>query len=493
MTAIQIQGAAQKPSASFAKIDSYIEGQMRRLHLPGGALAIVEGDRIVHFRGFGKARPGGKAPSPQTPFFIGSLTKSFTALAVMQLVEAGKVELDAPVQRYLPWFRVADPQASAQITVRSLLNQTSALPMLPGMINLANFEEGVCAAEQQMRALSTLQLARPVGSKFEYSNLNYNLLGLVIEAASREPYSGYIQRHIFGPLGMCHSYHSKAEARRNGLAVGHRMWFGHPLPAPNLRIPLGSLPSGQLISCAEDMARYLSAYLNGGSLQEKQVLSESGIAEMLLGRAEINEMGLALGYYGMGWISQDCEGVRIVSHSGIVPDFSAFMALVPEQKKGLLLLFNANHMALKMTLDEVGLIAAQLLAGVPPSRPQFAAVPYTMRALLIIPVLQAAGVASMLRLFQGWRADPSLRPTRKGLWGRHILLPLLPSLPAALALFPMLTRLRGFLKLFVPDFAWTALIFGSFAWIWSLLRTVLVLRMSRKSPDLPVRSREGRL
>ena len=119
-------------NASFEAIDAYFEGQMRRLNIPGVTLAIIEGDQIVHRRGFGRARPGGEAPLPETPFFIGSLTKSITALAVMQLVEAGKVELDAPVQRYLPWFRVADPQASAQMTVRHLLNQTSGLPLLPG-------------------------------------------------------------------------------------------------------------------------------------------------------------------------------------------------------------------------------------------------------------------------------------------------------------------------------------------------------------------------
>ena len=115
----------------YDAIDAYITGQMRRLSMPGVALAIVEGDKIVHLRGFGRARPGGETPAPYTPFFIGSLTKSFTALAVMQLVEAGKVELDAPVQRYLPWFRVADPQTSVQMTLRHLLNQTSGLPMLP--------------------------------------------------------------------------------------------------------------------------------------------------------------------------------------------------------------------------------------------------------------------------------------------------------------------------------------------------------------------------
>ncbi len=84
--------------------------------MPGAALAVVEDERIVHTRGFGRARPGGGAPSPQTPFVLGSTTKSFTALAVMQLVEAGKIDLDAPVRRYLPWFRVADRRASAQIS-----------------------------------------------------------------------------------------------------------------------------------------------------------------------------------------------------------------------------------------------------------------------------------------------------------------------------------------------------------------------------------------
>ncbi|HEX7973368.1 MAG TPA: serine hydrolase domain-containing protein [Anaerolineales bacterium] len=140
--------------ASYEAIGAHVEQQIRRLNIPGVSLAIVEGDQIVHLRGFGRARPGGESPSPQTPFFIGSLTKSFTALAVMQLVEAGKVELDAPVQRYLPWFRVADPQVSAQMTVRHLLNQTSSLPVVPGEIALADFDNRPDAAERQVRALS---------------------------------------------------------------------------------------------------------------------------------------------------------------------------------------------------------------------------------------------------------------------------------------------------------------------------------------------------
>ena len=213
-------GSASYELAPYYEIDAYFEEQMQRLNIPGASLAIVEGDQIVHMRGFGNARPGGEAPTPQTPFLIGSLTKSVTALAVMQLVEVGKLELDAPIQRYLPWFKVADPQASAQITVRHLLNQTSGLSTASGRIPLADFDDSPNAAERQARVLATLKLSRPVGSAFEYSNSNYNLLGLIIEAASGESYADTIQTHVFAPLKMSHSYTSQAEAKQNDMAVG---------------------------------------------------------------------------------------------------------------------------------------------------------------------------------------------------------------------------------------------------------------------------------
>lgn len=201
-----------------------------------------------------------------------------------------------PVQRYLPWFRVADLQASAQITVRHLLNHTSRLPMRRGLADLGNLDHRPGATERQVRALSTVKLNQPSGSTFEYKNTNYNVLGLIIESASGESYSDYIQKHICNPLlDMSHSYSSKADAQMNGLTTGNRYWFGHPFPAPNLTTPLGSLPSGQLISSAEDMAHYLIANLNGGNYCGTQILSAAGIAELHRSVAEIREMGLALG------------------------------------------------------------------------------------------------------------------------------------------------------------------------------------------------------
>ena len=120
--------AAANPAPDLASIDAYLEMEMREVRIPGLALGIVHNDEVVHLRGFGEAGPDGRAVTPQTPFILASASKSFTALAIMQLVESGKVDLDAPVRRYLPDFRVADEAASAQITVRHLLHHTSGLP-----------------------------------------------------------------------------------------------------------------------------------------------------------------------------------------------------------------------------------------------------------------------------------------------------------------------------------------------------------------------------
>ncbi len=470
-------------SRSQAAIDAYIEEQMHRLNIPGGSLAIVEGDRIVHLRGFGRARPGGEAPSPQTPFFIGSLTKSFTALAVMQLVEAGKVELDAPVQRYLRWFRVADPRASAQMTVRHLLNQTSGLPVLPGELALADFDDSPYATEHQVRALSTLKITRPVGSKCEYSNLNYNILGLIVEVASGEPYAEYIQNHIFSPLGMRHSYTSKAVAKRKGLAMGHRHWFSLPFPAPNLPISRGSLPSGQLISSSEDMAHYLIAHLNAGRYGDVQILSGAGIDELHRGVKEYITFGISAGKYGMGWFEIDLGQTKTFSHSGNVPDFSAFMALLPGQKRGVVLLLNADPYGLPPILEEVGMGVTALLAGRLPAPIKLDFIQWVMRLLPLVPLLQVMGVFSTLRLVSRWHRDPAIRTGVGCMWGRHILLPLIPNL----SLLGILGYLRSkgllrFMNLFMPDLSWIAQICGGFAGIWVFLRTGLILQTLRKSP-----------
>ena len=479
--------ASAKPvfdSSSYEEIDAYIEKQLDALNIPGASLAIIEGDQIVHVKGFGVSGPDGKAPTPQTPFVICSLTKSFTALAVMQLVEAGKIDLDAPVQRYLPWFTLADPQAAAQITVRHLLNQTSGLSFASGSMVLANWDDSPDANEKQARELATFKSTRPVGSAFEYSNVNYNLLGLIIEAASGETYEGYIQNHIFTPLDMSHSYTSQAAAKQNDLAVGHISWFGFPIAVPDLPRPRGSLPSGQLISTTEDMAHYLIAQLNGGRYGEVQILSPEGIAEMHSPAVDATTMGVDMGYYGMGWFVQQTDQGLSVWHDGTGPDYYSYMVLLPDQNRGLVLLFNANEFMINFALKFVGGGATSLLAGVQPESIPWAVVPWSLRAFLIIPVLQVLGVFLTLMAVRRWRKDESRRPGSIRKWF-HVVLPAIPNLALVFcALWLLTSRMFRFWLFFMADLTWLALICGSFALVWICVRTSLILWALRK-PSSP--------
>src|SRR6266487_539907 len=190
---------AQNSLTDFDSVDTYIRTRMKELGIPGAALVIVQGDHIVHLKAFGVADASGRPVTPQTPFFTGSTGKSFTALAIMQLVEAGKVNLDTPVQTYLPWFRVADAEASKRITVRQLLNQVSGLPNSIGEKQVANRDLSDSAIENNVRALANIELSAAPGEHYDYSNANYVTLGMIIQAVSGQSYETYIQEHIFQP------------------------------------------------------------------------------------------------------------------------------------------------------------------------------------------------------------------------------------------------------------------------------------------------------
>src|SRR6266581_4075902 len=201
LTALPVAAAPHAGAPDLTRIDAYVSEQMQADHIPGVALGLVHNDRIMHLRGFGEASQSGRAVTPHTPFILASVSKSFTALAIMQLVEAGKIELDAPVQRYLPWFRVADPVASARITVRHLLYQTSGIPSTD-----CESDQVTISLEQYVRSLESVVLDRPVGSRHEYCSTNYDVLGLIVQTVSGQSYGTYLQQHVFAPLQMPHSF-----------------------------------------------------------------------------------------------------------------------------------------------------------------------------------------------------------------------------------------------------------------------------------------------
>ncbi|HSB64983.1 MAG TPA: serine hydrolase domain-containing protein, partial [Anaerolineales bacterium] len=352
---------------------------------------------------------------------------------------------------------------------------------LASNVILADLDDRPDAAERQVRALSSFKLNHPVGEEVEYCNLNYNVLGLIIEAASGEPYADYIQKHIFNPLGMSYSYSSKSSAQQAGLAMGYRHWFGIPFPAANLPIPHGSLASGQLISCAEDMAHYLIAHLNGGLYRKAQILSAAGMDELQRGEKEYLPFGISAGRYAMGWFDKEIDHTRTLTHGGNVPDFSAFMSLVPGQKKGLVLLLNADPYGLPMITDEIGTNLTAILAGHPPEPIKLDFIQWIFRFLPLIPLLQLWSVIATLEKVNQWQRNPVNRPGIGKLCFQHILIPLIPNLSLAAALaYLRSSRLLNFMNLYMPDLAWIARISGGFASIWAFWRTRIVLNAIRK-------------
>ncbi|MBI5033962.1 MAG: beta-lactamase family protein [Chloroflexi bacterium] len=447
----------------FAAIDAFIETQRKDLSIPGMALGIVQGDQIVHLQSFGVADSSGRKVTPQTPFYIGSLTKSFTALAVMQLVEAGKIELDTPVQKYLPWFELADKAASAKITVRHLLNQTTGISIIDGN----RFWNSQLGLEETVREFKTIQLTQPVGTTYQYSNINYSIAGLIVEKVSGQSYADYVTQHIFEPLDMRHSYASRALAKADGLADGHYYMFGRVLEF-EVTVGPAQLPFGFLMASVEDMSQYAIAQLNDGRYGKSSILSPPGIAE--LHAPAIPMRGDQ--HYALGWNISPLDGKPIVWHNGDTGRNHSIIMLMPERGLGFVLLANASGFEQLDQVDNVAIGVLNMLNGKSPSP---VSLPFPSRFLywtiLLTPLLMIMGIAYSWR---HWR--------NKGVG--HILLTVV--LYGGVALFWLFgipqvitSPILPGIWFFYPELA-CGLIAGATLGIgWSVIYTVMNLRARR--------------
>jgi hypothetical protein len=395
------------------------------------------------------------------------------------------VELDAPVQRYLPAFRLADASASAQITVRQLLNQTSGIPASAAGDILLNFQAASLASG--LAALRDVQLDAAPGSAYEYANANYMLLGMIVEAVSRQPYAAYVQRHILDPLQMA------GTRLDSGSAVGYRFWFGVPVPAPMpYTAEFASVPTGGVTSTAEDMSHYLAMYLNNGQYQGHGLLSPAGIAEMERGVSEVTfsegDRTIRLAY-GMGWASGDIGGVPAVYHTGGSPQFSSWMVLIPSQNRAFITLTNANNWIPGPGLSSTELIpkgVMLLLAGATPDQG-------TSLPSMYLWIDAVAGALVLLLTLSFIRR--LRRPVRRGddwLQGARNVGPLVWELGLPMILlpgFPQVFEVHSWrhVMTYTPDLGALAMLV-SVLWLGTgLTRAVKLLRGQQAQPDTRAR------
>src|SRR5215471_1626984 len=269
-----IAAYAQAPASRYAEqLDPILEQIVRDQNLPGLALGVVKDGSLVYSRGVGTMELGApnKAVTPETLFHMASITKPFVATAVMQLVEQGKVDLEAPVTRYVPYFRLKDDRYRL-ITVRQMVTHTSGMPDVEDyQWNKPEYDDG--ALERYVRSLQTKELRWDPGTKFAYSNMAFEVLGDLVAKVSGVSFEQYVDAHLLKPLGMSSSTLLIKDANPALLAAGHtKSKDGAVKVITFYPYNRAHTPSSNLHSNVVNMARWAIANLNGGELDGHRIL-----------------------------------------------------------------------------------------------------------------------------------------------------------------------------------------------------------------------------
>ncbi len=308
-------------------IDGFVDRELPTSGAPGMAWATVSAEGGVTSGVRGVERLGNDDPvTPESPFVLGSISKSFTALAVMQLVEAGQLDLDDAVSTHLPEF---DGAPAAAVTIRQLLSHTSGYSTGQGNSSHA---DGSGASDDLERAVDVVAQETPAGRAgvdWAYSNVNYQILGRLIEVVSGLDFATYIEVNILDPIGMDDSFVADGDVHAE-LVSGHVPWFGTKRPLPTEATHRPTAPQGGVVGSVEDVARYMKVMLNG----QDDVLSADGKALMLQPASDASP------FYGLGWFIDEERGT--VWHSGAVPGVETLATMNPSEGTGVVVLVNAG-------------------------------------------------------------------------------------------------------------------------------------------------------
>ncbi|GII75449.1 serine hydrolase [Sphaerisporangium rufum] len=415
-------GPGAGSGGGFAAVDEFVAERLTAARLPGAALAVVRDGRVVHVRGFGHTGGGGPV-TPASGFRIASLTKAFTATAVLRLVEAGRVRLDAPVTDYLPGFRVADPRGG-RITVRHLLNQTS------GLADTGFPEQTMPPPADLSGRVVSLRAARMVsapGTRFHYFNPNYDVLARVVEVVTGRPYETALRTTIFEPLGMRGTsvvLYGRGPRGAPPPENGHVLVYGVAVARPELDGFLGG--EGSVVSTADDMARWLVVQ-STGEYAGRRLLTPASLELM-----RTPPPGVAGTAYGMGWTAERApDGSARLTHNGVLSTYYAEASLDRASRGGVVLLFNSGNALAPYHAIMQGVTAILDGRRAEPGLP-FAAIELPLTWLTIL-VLMVRG--RRLVRFRAWAARRRGDPV----WRHLLVLPWLFAPAVLLAALPALT------------------------------------------------------
>lgn len=383
------------------QIDHFIRLKMEENHIPGLAVAITRDDKVIFSRGYGKTAD--QSPiSADTPFAIASLSKSFTALAVMQLAESGRVDLDKPITHYIPSFQLNDPRGMT-ITVRQLLSHTSGLTDTVYLDMTIHPQPN--SLEEVVQRLHEVTLHSEPGREFHYNNTNYELLARLVEVVSKEKFPDYLERHIFTPLEMNRTFHvsntKQLVEKSSTISNGHYFLFGKPIATAEPEWFVEG--AAGMVSTVNDMAKWLIIQGNGGKYNNVQLLSSEGIRTM-------HSPTGPKGSYGLGWeISKTADGKKQIEHGGILWTYQAQELVIPDQKLGIVILFNSG---LNTFVDYYSFVSglSGMLTNSPPENSLFTHTMLESGMCIIILITVLLGIRRFWRL-KKWEEQYKKRPS----------------------------------------------------------------------------------
>ncbi|GAA4490950.1 serine hydrolase domain-containing protein [Actinoallomurus oryzae] len=343
--------------------------------VPGAGWAVAQGDQVADGAAGLLSKATGVEATADSVFQIGSVTKLWTSTLVMQLADEGKIDLDRPVRTYLTEFRVADDEASAQITVRQLLNHTAGFE---GDI-FTDTGVGDDCLEKYVATLYEVPQLFPPGEQFSYNNAGYCVLGRLVEVLRGQPYDACLREHLIAPLGLTHTATSPYEAIMFRAAMGHiemEPGAGY-VPAPMWAMARSNAPAGSMFAMRpRDLVAFARMHLEDGRAADGTRVLASGTAAWMHDRqVDLPELGLMGTSWGLGFERFDTPAGTIIGHDGNTIGQAAFLRMVPEAGVAVALLTNGGD-AVSLYRDVVGHVLGELTGvglpalPVPPAEPR---------------------------------------------------------------------------------------------------------------------------
>ena len=341
-------------AAALAGFDELMAETLPKWNVPGVAVSIVKDGQVVLAKGYGVRDPAtGQPMTKDTLFPIASMTKAFTSFDVGLLMDEGRVSFDAPVAAYLPGFALKDPAASAGLTLRDMLSHRSGLPRHDAIW----YHTAALTREALLARMPFLEPSAPLRAKWQYNNLMFILSGLVVDRVSGGPWENFTAERIFKPLEMTRTTLSPEQAAVDPDHSGGRgILCGKPVNVPLFRNSPILNPAGGIYSCAGDLANWMGVHLTDGTFKGKAIVQPATLAEihrpqMLTGQTVREPENVPIGY-AMGWFNNLYRGHMMVSHGGNLPGSSTIVALLPEQRLGVVVLVNYSGSELRDALPK---------------------------------------------------------------------------------------------------------------------------------------------